>query len=40
MMYRSENWAVDRKMEESMNVVEIRILRWMNEVSKNDKIIN
>lgn len=37
MMYRSECWAVNSKIEHMMSVVEMRILIWM---SREDKIRN
>jgi hypothetical protein len=33
-------WAVDRRIEQSMRVVEMRILRWMSGVTKCDRIRN
>lgn len=32
MMYESECKAVDKKKEQNMNVVEIRVLRWKSNV--------
>jgi hypothetical protein len=37
MLYGSECWAVDRRIEQSMNVPEIR---WMSGVAREDRIRN
>jgi hypothetical protein len=40
MLYGSEWWAVDKRIKQRMNVEEIRMLRWMSEVIKEDRITN
>jgi len=39
-MYGSEFWAVDMKIEQRISLAEMRILRWMSRVTKEDKIRN
>jgi len=34
MLYGLQCWVVDRRIEQSMNVVEMRMLRWMSEVTR------
>jgi len=31
-------WAVDKKIEPRINVTEMRMLRWMSEVIRKDRI--
>lgn len=31
MLYDSEYWAIDRRIEQSMSIAETRMLRWMSE---------
>ena len=40
MMYGTECWAVDRKIEQRMSVAEMRMLRWMSAVTREHKIRN
>lgn len=40
MIYGSECQAVDKNIEHSMNMEEIKILRLMSEVNREDKIRN
>ena len=40
MMYGTECWAVDRKIEQRMSVAEMRMLWWMSGVTREDKIRN
>lgn len=37
MMYEPEYWAIDRKVEQSMNVVKLRILKCMSDVTSKRK---
>lgn len=38
MLYGLEYWPVDRKIEQRISVSKIRILKWMNGVTKGDRI--
>jgi len=38
ILYGLECWEVDRKIEQNMNVAEMRILRWMSGVTGEDRI--
>jgi hypothetical protein len=38
-MFRSEG-VIDRRIEQSMSVVEMRMLRWTSGVTKEDRIRN
>ena len=40
MMYSSETWAVKKAQEKKLDVAEMKMLRWMSEVTKLDKIRN
>ena len=40
MMYASETWAMKRVHEKKVNVAEMRMLRWMSDVTRKDKIRN
>lgn len=40
MIYESECWVMNGKMQQKMSVVEIRILRWMSGVAREDQIRN
>lgn len=40
MMNGLEYWAEVMKIEKGMIVTEIRVLRWMSMVTREDKIIN
>ena len=40
MMYVAETCAVKKAQEKKLDVVEMRMLRWMNGVAKLDRIRN
>ena len=40
MMYGTECWAVDRKIEQRMSVTKMRMLKWISGVTIKDKIRN
>ena len=40
LMYGAETWALKKAQEKKLEVAEIRMLRWMCEVTKLDKIRN
>ena len=40
MMYGAETWAVKKAQEKKLDVAEMRMLRWMNGVTKLDRIRN
>ena len=40
MMYGAETWAVKKAQEQKLDVVEMRMLRWMSGVTKLDRIRN
>ena len=40
MMYSAETWAVKKAQEQKLDVVEMRMLRWMSGVTKLDRIRN
>jgi hypothetical protein len=40
MLYGSKCLVVDRKIEQSMSVTEMRMLRWMSGVTIEDRIRN
>ena len=40
LLYGSEYWAVGKKEEDLMNRAEMRMLRWILGVSRQDKIRN
>ena len=40
LMYGAETWALKKAQEKKLDVAEIRMLRWMCGVTKQDKIIN
>ena len=40
MLYGSECWAVDKKTEQRLSVAEMRMLRWMSGVTREDRIRN
>jgi hypothetical protein len=37
MLYGSECWVVDRRIEKSMSVTEMSMLRWMSGVTREDR---
>ena len=39
-MYGAETWAVKKAQEKKLDVAEMRMLRWMSEVTKLDRIRN
>ena len=39
-MYGAKRWAVKKAQENKLDVAEMRMLRWMNEVTKLDRIRN
>jgi len=39
-LYGSESWAVDKEMERRISVAEMRMLRWMNGVTREERISN
>ena len=40
MMYGAETWTVKKAQEKKLDVVEMRMLRWMSGVTKLDRIRN
>lgn len=38
MLYSSECWEVDKKLEQKISVEEMRMLRWMNSMMREDRI--
>ena len=40
MMYGAETWAVKKAQEKNLDVAEMRKLRWMNGVTKLERIRN
>ena len=40
MMYGAETWAVKKAQEKKLDVAEMGMLRWMNGVTKLDRIRN
>ncbi|XP_068238578.1 uncharacterized protein [Palaemon carinicauda] len=40
MMYGAETWAIKKTEEKKLDVAEMRMLRWMCEVTRRDKIWN
>ena len=40
MMHGAESWAVKKAQEKKLDVVEMRMLRWMSGVTKLDRIRN
>jgi hypothetical protein len=38
MLNSSKCWAVDRRIKQNMSVAEMKMLRWMNGVSREDRI--
>ena len=40
MIYGAETWTVKKAQEKTLDVAEIRMLRWMNGVTKLDRIRN
>jgi len=40
MLYGSECWVVDRRIKLSMSVVEMGMLRWMNGMTREDRLRN
>jgi len=40
MLYGSECWMVDKKIEQITSVAEMRTLRWMSGVTREDRIRN
>lgn len=40
MMYRSECWALYKKLKQNLSITEMRILRQMCGVTKEDEIRN
>ena len=39
-MYGADTWAVKKAQEKKLEVAEMRMLRWMSEVTKLDRIRN
>ena len=40
MVYGAETWAVKKAQEKNLDVVKMRMLRWMSGVTKVDRIRN
>lgn len=40
MMYRIKCWVVGRKVEQRMSIIKMKILRWMNGVTRENKLRN
>ena len=40
MLYCAETWAVKKEQEKKLDVVEMRMLRWMSGVANPDRIRN
>jgi len=40
MLYGSEYWVIDRRIEQRVRVAEMRILRWINGMTREDRIRN
>ena len=40
MMYGAETWAMKKAQEKTLDVAEMRMLRWMSGVTKLDRIRN
>ncbi|XP_068221829.1 uncharacterized protein [Palaemon carinicauda] len=40
MMYGAETWAIKKTEEKKLDVADMRMLRWMCEVTRRDKIWN
>ena len=40
MMYGTETWAVKKAQEKKLHIAEMRMLRWMSEVTKLNRIRN
>jgi len=40
MLYHSECWTLNKKIEQRMSVVKMRMLRWMSGLIREDRIRN
>lgn len=40
MLYGLECWIVDRKIEQSIRVMKLRMLRWRSGVTRDERIKN
>lgn len=40
MLYGSKCWPVDKKIEQRLSAAKTRMLRWMNVITRKDKIRN
>jgi hypothetical protein len=40
MLYGLEYWEVDRRIEQNMSVAEMRMLRWMSGLTRENRIRN
>lgn len=40
MFYATECWTINKKYVNKMSVTEMRILRWMNRKTRNNRIKN
>jgi hypothetical protein len=40
MLYGSECWVVDRRIEQSMSIAGMRMFRWMSGATRDDRMKN